>query len=68
MSSGRPGPSFSAAKRKQKPPKAFPLWNLPCKEPQAKARERNARFGSPALAVQNWKQSRDEPGCATVHR
>ena len=33
MRSGRAGPSFSPPKRKQKPPKAFPLWNLPCLEP-----------------------------------
>ena len=53
MSSGRTGPFFSPPKRKQKPPKAFPLWILPCLEPQAKARERDARFRSPAHAVQN---------------
>ena len=54
MSSGRTGPSFSPPKRKQKPPKAFPLWDLPCLEPQAKARESDARFRSPALSVQIW--------------
>ena len=33
MSSGRTGPSFSPPKRKQKPPKAFPLWILPALGP-----------------------------------
>ena len=54
MSSGRTGPSFSPPKRKQKPPKAFPLWILPCLEPQAKARVSDARFRSPAISVQTW--------------
>ena len=52
MRLGRAGPSFSTAKRKQKPPKAFPLWILPCLGPQAKARVSDARFRSPATSVQ----------------
>ena len=37
MSSGRTGPYFLMSKSMQKTPKAFPLWILPHKEPQAKA-------------------------------
>ena len=62
MSSGRTGPNFSLPKSWQKPPKDVPSFgNLPDREPQAKARESDARFRSPALSVQIWKQSRDEP-------
>ena len=70
MSSGRTGPNFSLPKSWQKPPKDVPSFGfLPDREPQAKARESNARFRSPAHAVQIWKHTmvRNEPGCATVH-
>ena len=71
MSSGRTGPYFLLSKSMQKTPKDVPSFGfLPCLEPQAKARENDARFRSPAHAVQIWKHSmiRDEPGYATVHR
>ena len=63
MSSGRTGPYFLTSKSMQKTPKDFPSFGfLPCLGPQAKARESDARFRSPALSVQIWKQSRAEPG------
>ena len=71
MSSGRTGPYFLLSKSMQKTPKDVPSFGfIPCLGPQAKARESDARFRSPAGTVQIWKQTmiRAESGYATVHR
>ena len=58
-------------KSMQKTSKDFPSFGfLPCPEPQAKARESDARFGSPVITAQILKYAtvRDEHGYTTAHR
>ena len=63
MSSGRTGPNFSLPKSWQKPPKDVPsVGNLPVESRRRRPMPIRHGLGSPAHAVQIWKQSRAGPG------